>query len=165
MWIWQLGKSVLSEVSYKDVWAQNETKEGRFKLKMGKWFWTVRASRMWNYLPQIVVLAVSMNIFKRLDSYHNILEYIHYIISIYAQTPMGLSGFTVTMIKVICHNITMEENNSWLLYYFSSFIIRFTKGFRDKDFCLSISRKHLSHCLAQQLGNRCLQELLIFSYR
>ncbi|KAE8603301.1 hypothetical protein XENTR_v10014290 [Xenopus tropicalis] len=46
--------------------------ERSFHLKQRRWFFTVRAVRLWNALPRDVVMADSVNVFKRgLDKFLN----------------------------------------------------------------------------------------------
>lgn len=46
-----------------------------FNLKMFERFFTVRAVRVWNSFPQLVVSARSIGNFKKLASEHNAQEY------------------------------------------------------------------------------------------
>ena len=44
--------------------------EKRFNLKLRRGFFTVRAARIWNSLPQVVVLAGGINGFEKLLDKH-----------------------------------------------------------------------------------------------
>ena len=66
-----IGNKLFNEKEFKMTHGHSlKLEEMRFNLKLRKGFFTVRAVRMWNSLPQAVVSAGSIDSFKKLLDGH-----------------------------------------------------------------------------------------------